>query len=78
MKIFLSNLKSVVEEGDVGAEYNTTLSQSKAAYDTFLSRMFDNMVIIIQQYRKFFQTMKVIVDLIVILAFRIDEFGKRQ
>ena len=32
-----------VEEGDVGAEYNTSLANSKAAYETFLGRMFDSM-----------------------------------
>ena len=31
-----------VEEGDVGTEYNTTLAQSKASYETFLGRLFGN------------------------------------
>ena len=31
-----------IQEGDVGAEYNTTLSQSKVAYETFLDRMFES------------------------------------
>lgn len=31
-----------VEEGDVGKEYNTNLAASKAGYETFLGRIFDN------------------------------------